>query len=179
MADITRVLVCDDALHVPRERGKGHLCKGSRKPPPSSSLASISLSVSRPRLLLPFPVARNSISLPLSPCPRISIRTLQWEAYWASSTLILRHLHRNLWILAPRTAARTHLIMGELRFNPRGAAARSHDFFGRIFSQGGWMDPLGELMVRERSLILHTRNAREEERAKQSKAAEQLRRRRV
>ena len=53
------------------------------------------------------------------------------------------------------------MIMGELRFNPHHAAARSHDFFGRIFSQGGWMDPLGELMVRERSLILHTRNARE------------------
>ena len=32
----------------------------------------------------------------------------------------------------------------------------------------GWMDPLGELMVRERSLILHTRNARE--RGRESKA---------
>ena len=51
--------------------------------------------------------------------------------------------------------------MGELRFNPCHDAARSHDFFGHIFSQGGWMDPLGELMVRERSLILHTRNTRE------------------
>ena len=165
------------------ERGKAHLCGGSRQPPPSSSPASISLS--RPRLLLPFPVARNSISLSL-PLPS------HFNQDASMRGCILGWLYPNTpsptrqpvdFSTSNRRSSSSDNGRATLRSTPRRRRrCASTRLLGAHFFPG-WLDPLGELMVRERSLILHTRNAggveRDSERAKQSKAAEQLKRRRV
>ena len=145
LAAITRV-VCDDALSE-RERKRGIYAR---------DLAtiiivavgldrSLSLPAGRVLFLLPLPVARNSLSLRKHFNNGASFRRVGVGGHIPSSPLMLRHRRRaarNLWILAPRTATRTHLIMGEQHFNRaphRCAAQRSHDFFRRIFSQGGWI----------------------------------------